>query len=60
MPSKVSGYTNIQALDAGAYPGFSWSKPVDKPGILEEEYYIVLIAIVASVFVMYFVFNRRS
>ena len=60
MPSKVSGYTNIQALDAGAYPGFSWSKPVDKPGILEEEYFIVLIAIVASVFVMYFVFNRRS
>ncbi|MHB8360556.1 MAG: hypothetical protein ACYDAO_01205 [Thermoplasmataceae archaeon] len=60
LPSKVSGYSNIGALDVGAYPGFSWSKPVNKPAILQDEYFITLIAIIGSVFVMYFVFNRRK
>ncbi len=58
--SQIPGLTNWQALNLGAYPGFSWSKPKVVPFSTSYEYAIILIAIVASVFVMYFVFNRRK
>ncbi|MCL5731212.1 MAG: hypothetical protein M1605_03735 [Candidatus Thermoplasmatota archaeon] len=57
--SQISGYTNIQALDAGAYPGFSWSVPIKKASN-NDLYYGVLIAIAASVVVLYYVFNRKK
>ncbi|MCL4335098.1 MAG: hypothetical protein M1402_03265 [Candidatus Thermoplasmatota archaeon] len=60
MASQVSGYSNIGALDAGAYPGFSWSVPKIKPGGVTETDYGILVAIVASIFVLYFVFNRKK
>ena len=58
--SQISGYTNIQALNAGAYPGFSWSQPKVHSPI--ETYYEVgsILAIVAATFVLYFVFNRKK
>ncbi|CAC12228.1 hypothetical membrane protein [Thermoplasma acidophilum] len=58
-PSQISGYTNIQALDAGAYPGFSFSKPV----VNHTGEYIgigVIVVLFASIFVLYYVFNRRK
>ncbi|MCL4332108.1 MAG: hypothetical protein M1148_02830 [Candidatus Thermoplasmatota archaeon] len=58
--SQISGYTNIQALDAGAYPGFSWSVPINKN---PNKIYLdlgVIGAIIASVIVLYFVFNRKK
>jgi len=60
MPSQVKGYTDIAALNAGAYPGFSFSKPVVKP--LSTEYLDIgiLVAIVAGMVVLYYVFNRKK
>ncbi|WP_297216222.1 hypothetical protein [Thermoplasma sp.] len=58
-PSQIPGYTNIQALDAGAYPGFSFSKPV----VNHTGEYIgigIIIVLFASIFVLYYVFNRRK
>lgn len=58
--SQIPGYTNIQALNAGAYPGFSWSTPrVHGP---MENYYEAgaILAIIAATFVLYFVFNRKK
>lgn len=60
MASQISGYSNIAALDAGAYPGFSWSVPKIKPSGVTETDYGILIAIVASIFILYFVFNRKK
>lgn len=59
QPSQISGYSNIQALNGGAYPGFSWSKPKVQSPI--EAYYEVgsIIGILAAMFVLYFVFNRK-
>ncbi|WP_443338987.1 hypothetical protein [Cuniculiplasma thermophilum] len=58
--SQIPGLTNWQALNEGAYPGFSWSKPQVVPYSVSDEYAVILIVIAASVFVMYFVFNRRK
>ncbi|MHB1507396.1 MAG: hypothetical protein ACYCUZ_05005 [Cuniculiplasma sp.] len=58
--SQVSGYSNWGALNVGAYPGFSWSKPQILPSYLTEEYFAIFGAVVASIFVLYFVFNRRK
>ena len=58
--SCVSGYTNWKAISAGAFPGFSWSKPKILPNYVTEEYVGVMVAVVASVFALYFVFNRRK
>jgi hypothetical protein len=60
MSSQVKGYTDIGALNAGAYPGFSFSKPVVKP--LSAEYLDVgiLVAIVAGMIALYYVFNRKK
>jgi len=61
-PSLVDNgkYTNIAALNAGAYPGFPFSKPAIKPLISEYEDFGILIAIVAGMVVLYFVFNRKK
>ncbi len=58
--SMVSGYSNWNALNAGAYPGFSWSKPKILPFSLTEEYFGIFAVIIGSIFVLYFVFNRRK
>ena len=58
--SQIPGLTNWQALNLGAYPGFSWSKTKVVPFSVSYEYAIILVVITASIFVMYFVFNRRK
>jgi len=58
--SQVKGYTNIAALNAGAYPGFSFSKPVIKPISTEYMYVGILVAIVAGMIALYYVFNRKK
>jgi hypothetical protein len=60
MSSQVKGYTDIEALNAGAYPGFSFSKPVVKPLSTEYMYIGILVAIVAGMIVLYYVFNRKK
>ena len=57
--SQVSGYTNIKALDAGAYPGFSWSTPTINPASVTERNVAIIVGIVAVTFILYFVFNRK-
>ena len=51
--------TNIQALNSGAYPGFSWSEPRVKT--LSAEYWdtAIIVGIIAATFVLYFYFNRK-
>ncbi|WMT51203.1 MAG: hypothetical protein RE471_09520 [Ferroplasma sp.] len=58
--SQVKGYTDIQALNAGAYPGFSFSKPAVKP--ISREYLDVgiIVAIIAGMVALYYVFNRKK
>ena len=58
--SQIPGFTNIQALNAGAYPGFSWSQPKVHTPI--QNYYEagIVVAIIAATFVLYFVFNRKK
>ncbi len=60
VSSHVKGYTNIQALDAGAYPGFSFSKPVVARKTVQYEEAGAIIAIIAGMFVLYFIFNRKK
>ncbi len=61
-PSLVDNgkYTNIKALDAGAYPGFSFSHPAIKPLTAEYEDFGIIAAIIAGMIVLYFVFNRKK
>ena len=52
--------TNLEALNAGAYPGFSWSTP-KVHGIATEYRNIgIIAAIIAAMFILYFYFNRRK
>ncbi len=60
LNSQISGYTNIQALDAGAYPGYSWSVPIKNNSGMDTIYFGVLFAIVASIVILYYVFNRNK
>ncbi|OWP56563.1 MAG: hypothetical protein B2I17_05760 [Thermoplasmatales archaeon B_DKE] len=60
LPSQISGYTNIQALDAGAYPGFTWSVPIVHSMVTEYEEIGAIAAIVVVMFVLYFAFNRKK
>lgn len=61
-PSKVTRggtiLTNIQALDSGAYPGFSWSQSKVKSSSAEYRDAAIVVGIVAATFVLYFYFNR--
>ncbi len=60
MASQISGYTNIQALNSGAYPGFSWSVPITKNANITYEKYGIIAALGLSVVVLYYVFNRKK
>ncbi len=60
QPSLVKGYTNIKALDTGAYPGFSFSKPALQPHLVEYEEFGAIIAIIAGMIALYFIFNRKK
>ena len=53
-------YTNIKALNTGAYPGFSFSKPAIKPLVSEYEDFGIIAAIIAGMIVLYFIFNRKK
>ncbi len=59
MASQVSGYSNIQALNAGAYPGFTWSVVKVKPQSTVLLEVTIIGIIMAATFVLYFVFNRK-
>ncbi len=59
MTSQVKGHTNIQALDDGAYPGFSFSKPSVIPISSEYLYTGIIVAIIAGMVFLYFFFNRK-
>ncbi len=59
VKSGGSTLTNIQALDAGAYPGFSWSQVKVKPLSSEYRDAGIIVAIIAVTFVLYFYFNRK-
>lgn len=59
-PSQIGGYSNIQALDAGAYPGFSWSVPHTTNLNKTYMYFGIIGGIVASMVVLYYVFNRKK
>jgi len=62
LDSDHDGYTNIQELNNGTYPG----DPTDYPGKNEKNFwdqyggYTVIGVLIASVFVLYFIFNRMS
>lgn len=64
MPSQVKSggntITNIQALNSGAYPGFSWSQTKVKSLSAEYRDAAIIVAIIALTFVLYFYFNRRK
>ncbi|WP_337860183.1 hypothetical protein [Ferroplasma sp.] len=60
VTSGGKALTNIEALNLGAYPGFSFSKPVVKPLSTEYLYVGILVAIVAGMVVLYYVFNRKK
>ena len=59
VTSGGSHLSNIKALDSGAYPGFSWSKP--RVVSLYDDYRdaAIIVAIFAATFVLYFYFNRK-
>lgn len=50
--------TNIQALNAGAYPGFSWSQAKVKSSTSEYRDAAIIVVIVAATFFLYYYFNR--
>ncbi len=57
--SQIKGYSNIQALNGGAYPGFSWSVPKVKKPEYQYAFTVILAGIVVSTFVLYYIFNRK-
>lgn len=59
VTSGGSPLTNIQALNSGAYPGFSWSKPKVKPLSTEYRDAAIVVGIILATFVLYFYFNRK-
>ena len=59
VTSGGSTLTNIQALNAGAYPGFTWSKTNVKPPTAEYRDAGIIVAIIAATFVLYYYFNRK-
>jgi len=62
MDSDRDGYTNIEELGKGTYPGDPKSYPGqgEKSFWEENEGYIIILVLIASIFVLYFVFNKES
>ena len=62
IDSDGDGYSNMEELEAGTLPGFADNYPgTNEKGFWEEnEGYIILGVLIASIFVLYFVFNRES
>lgn len=58
--SQVSGYTNIHALNTGAFPGFSWSTPKIHSTAYTYYYLGIIVALIGATFVLYYVFNRKK
>ena len=60
--SDGDGYSNQVELNAGTYPGNASSYPKNSETQFWEEYqgYIIVGIIMASIFVLYFVFNREK
>ncbi len=58
---KSGGTTlsNIQALNAGAYPGFTWSQIKVSPVSDDYRDAAIIVGIIAVTFVLYFYFNRK-
>ncbi len=59
VTSGGNAITNMQALNAGAYPGFSWSQVKIKSTSSEYRDAAIILGIIAVTFVLYFVFNRK-
>ncbi|MEM0157864.1 MAG: hypothetical protein QXN26_07405 [Thermoplasmataceae archaeon] len=59
VTSGSSHLSNVKALDSGAFPGFSWSKP--RVTSIYDDYRdaAIIVAIFAATFVLYFYFNRK-
>ncbi len=51
--------TNMEALNSGAYPGFSWSQPQVKSLSAEYRDAGIIVGLIAITFILYFVFNRK-
>ncbi len=60
VKSGGSTITNIQALNGGAYPGFSWSTVKVKSLSAEYRDAAIIVALIAVTFVLYFYFNRKK
>lgn len=62
LDSDKDGYTNIEELGQGTYPG----NPESYPGAGEQSFWeknegwIIILVLIGSVFVLYFVFNKES
>ncbi|MCL4337338.1 MAG: hypothetical protein M1129_03405 [Candidatus Thermoplasmatota archaeon] len=59
VKSGGSTLSNIQALNAGAYPGFNWSQIKVNPVSTDYRDAGIIGAIIAATFVLYFYFNRK-
>lgn len=51
--------TNMQALNAGAFPGFDWSQIRVKPLATEYRDAAIVLGIILVTFVLYYMFNRK-
>ncbi len=62
LDSDGDGYNNIEELNAGTYPGDPNDYPGKHPSNMIEENlgYIILGILLASVFVLYFIFGREK
>ncbi len=62
LDSDRDGYSNIDELSQGYYPGDPESYPGQGEQTFWEENqgYIIILVLIGSVFVMYFVFNKES
>ncbi|MCL5680641.1 MAG: hypothetical protein M1515_01150 [Candidatus Thermoplasmatota archaeon] len=62
MDATGDGYSNQEKLNAGALPGFYNSTPYsfNNPSTRSEYGYVLIAGVIASVAILYFVFNRKK
>jgi len=62
LDATGDGYTNQEKLNAGALPGFYNSTPTsfNDPAVRATYGYVFTALVVVSVFILYFVFNRKK